>query len=687
MGVTQAVFDALKDLHVTEIDGQLTSEDLTKLTYELCNAAFTIPTRLGGGDHGHMGLVLPEREYVLISMGNASFDRPTYPRPCPITLSDDMKTRTREMAVHKAAQIKYQVLGVEQALHHLILRAVPKEWHKNKYTGVSHLSIINILSHLKTEGANLEDFDVEELNKKMNEAWSIDETPATYFQRMDEYEEQLVKAGIPAQPVLRLALFKAQLQATGEFDLEIDEWDRKTATSKTFANFRPYIQKKLFKLAKDKQRKKDRKAFKTFLMDSGATSHYTRPSDGLPIIGASRKRVMVANGATIQATAQAELPFPLTKQARVAEVLPDLKFNSLVSVGKLADSGYTTIFSPYDKGVSVYPSEGVDIIEHGRALIKGWRDDSSGLWRVGAEVDDHQNFMSDAPCEEFAEVMVKDFAGSVYDLPSTEAVIQYHHASLGFPTKSTLLKAVWHGSLVTFPGLNVLAINRYFPDSDETQKGHMRQHRQNVRSTKVKHVQVEDDDTDNENVEEISRPLQRQRDVYVKVYDATKCAMYTDQTGRFPVTSSQGHKYLMVAVELDGNYIDAEPMKARTTQELVKAYQAIWKRWEITGVIAPNWHVMDNEAPAEFKAAIKKNGCKVELTPVDMHRRNIAERAIQTFKSHLIAVIAGLDEKFPIHEWHRIIPQTLLTLNLLRPSNVSPNVSAYAHHHGCRLHQ
>ena len=59
------------------------------------------------------------------------------------------------------------------------------------------------------------------------------------------------------------------------------------------------LKARLFKLAKDKQQKKDRKAFKTFLMDSGATSHYTRPSDGLPIIGASRKRVMVANGATI----------------------------------------------------------------------------------------------------------------------------------------------------------------------------------------------------------------------------------------------------------------------------------------------------------------------------------------------------------------------------------------------------
>jgi hypothetical protein len=72
----------------------------------------------------------------------------------------------------------------------------------------------------------------------------------------------------------------------------------------------------------------------------------------------------------------------------------------------------------------------------------------------------------------------------------------------------------------------------------------------------------------------------------------------------------------------------------------------------------------------------------VELTPADIHRRNIAERGIQTFKSHFISVIAGVDDKFPIHEWDRLVPQTIVTLNLLRQSNVSPNVSAYAHHHG-----
>jgi hypothetical protein len=72
--------------------------------------------------------------------------------------------------------------------------------------------------------------------------------------------------------------------------------------------------------------------------------------------------------------------------------------------------------------------------------------------------------------------------------------------------------------------------------------------------------------------------------------------MYTDQTGRFPVTSSRGNKYIMVAVELDGNYIDAEPIKSRKAENLIKGYNAIWNRWEDSGVISPNWHILDNEA-------------------------------------------------------------------------------------------
>ena len=82
--------------------------------------------------------------------------------------------------------------------------------------------------------------------------------------------------------------------------------------------------------------------------------------------------------------------------------------------------------------------------------------------------------------------------------------------------------------------------------------------------------------------------------------------MYTDQTGRFPITSAGGHKCTMVAVELDGNYIDAEPLKSRSTKDLTEAYKRIYARWKATGVICLNWHVLDNKAPAEFLKRFKK---------------------------------------------------------------------------------
>jgi hypothetical protein len=138
----------------------------------------------------------------------------------------------------------------------------------------------------------------------------------------------------------------------------------------------------------------------------------------------------------------------------------------------------------------------------------------------------------------------------------------------------------------------------------------------------------------------------------------------------------------MVAVELDGNFIDAEPIQSRKAKALTEAYQQIFKRWKATGAVSPNWHILDNEAPVELKEAICENKCRVELTPADMHRRNAAERAIQTFKGRFISVLSGVPNSFPINQWDELLPQTVLTLNLLRQSNVVPNISAWAYHNG-----
>ena len=104
----------------------------------------------------------------------------------------------------------------------------------------------------------------------------------------------------------------------------------------------------------------------------------------------------------------------------------------------------------------------------------------------------------------------------------------------------------------------------------------------------------------------------------------------------------------MVAVKLDGNYIDAKPLKSRSTKDLIKAYKTIHARWKATGVICPNWHVLDNKVPAAFSEAIRENGCWVKKTPVDIHQQNIAKRGIQTYKGHFVATMAGVSDDFPM---------------------------------------
>jgi hypothetical protein len=75
--------------------------------------------------------------------------------------------------------------------------------------------------------------------------------------------------------------------------------------------------------------------------------------------------------------------------------------------------------------------------------------------------------------------------------------------------KDSWIDAIKAGNYTTWPGLNVKVVNRYFPESDETQKGHMKKQRQNVRSTKVKEIINQEED------ETPTSPKKKEHDVYV----------------------------------------------------------------------------------------------------------------------------------------------------------------------------
>ena len=245
--------------------------------------------------------------------------------------------------------------------------------------------------------------------------------------------------------------------------------------------------------------------------------------------------------------------------------------------------------------------------------------------------------------------------------------ITYYHAAAGFPTKVTWLKAIANNHYASWPGLSTKAVRDHFPESEETPKGHMKKQKSGIRSTKT-----------------TTRPEKKQKDIMVKVidtHDELAYKIYTDQTGRFPTKSSRGYQYIMVLSEVDSDAILIEPMRNRTAGEMVKTYQTLIDRLNKCGIY-PKHQILDNKISAEYQKAIEKNKMTFQKVPPHDHRRNLAERAIQTFKAHFIAILCGVDESFPMHLWCRILPQVEMTLNLLRPSRLLPTVSAHAHLYG-----
>jgi hypothetical protein len=79
------------------------------------------------------------------------------------------------------------------------------------------------------------------------------------------------------------------------------------------------------------------------------------------------------------------------------------------------------------------------------------------------------------------------------------------------------------GFLTSWPGLTVNAINKHFPESVETQKGHMRHQRKGMRSTKQSVLQANVSEEDEAELEQLIKQLKlKQRDLYITIWEEKK---------------------------------------------------------------------------------------------------------------------------------------------------------------------
>ena len=332
----------------------------------------------------------------------------------------------------------------------------------------------------------------------------------------------------------------------------------------------------------------------------------------------------------------------------------------LISVGRLCIHGLMVAFNK--QGVYVFD-------QHGTVIAKGRRDPIRNLYLIPVPVQTTitQHRQRVACVHQATEQLSYEVAANAYEIRVIPALITYLHGCAGFIPKPTWIAGINAGFYDGWPGLTAARVRLHLQKSEHTVMGHLKMVSQGLRST--------------------SRPRSKRHPVGVAVVEQREIDtelrnhIGMDLPGRYPQTSTTGHKYIFVMYDYDTGYIKPVAMKSREMSEMLRCFDECYTMFKKAGYTAELIR-LDNEVSRRLIDCIEAHKLDYQLVPPGDHRTSYTERAIQCLKNHLISMRSGADPTFKARDWDLMLPQAEITLNISRKSKINPKLSAYHAIHG-----
>ena len=193
-------------------------------------------------------------------------------------------------------------------------------------------------------------------------------------------------------------------------------------------------------------------------------------------------------------------------------------------------------------------------------------------------------------------------------------LVQWYHPTLFSPVKQTIFQAIKKGYFATWPNLTNGLINNHLPPSMTTAKGHMHQKINNLKSTKPQEPKTLED-------QPMKPLLQRTNPVFTKINH--KRQISTNLTGKLPVKSNRGNKYIFVLYDYDSNCILIRPMKSGADSRFIRFFTDLHEHLLDRG-LKPAYMILENEDSPAFQRELKAKNIDFQLVPPVMNCRNAA---------------------------------------------------------------
>ena len=233
------IFDAFPTIH-----GEPDYPQLKALKDNLKANATKIPSDLGGGGHGHLGAVLSNIEYPLVSP--IPFVRPTHPGP--LTIPAGITARAEQGLREDHARLEkrfHNFIMLENALKKKITDAIHEDYIgdlRDPTTKTILHDIPFILDHLFTrygEVSTDELDDATDAAKKMQ--FSVTDPLTKLYTTIEDLDQLAQAANSPFLPTQLLRIAIRILKSTNDYTKGLSDWYERPVHEQTWPNFKTHF--------------------------------------------------------------------------------------------------------------------------------------------------------------------------------------------------------------------------------------------------------------------------------------------------------------------------------------------------------------------------------------------------------------------------------------------------------------
>ncbi|MGL5937053.1 MAG: hypothetical protein ACRCZI_15690, partial [Cetobacterium sp.] len=196
-----------------------------------------VTSDLGGGNHGHLGMVMPAAEYALLSNGVAYIhpeqpDLPNYGGTAAVIAND-------QLLYQEEKQVYQEYRAISNHTKAMLVQCIPPTFIRpllDPRLGTANTTPKAIMDHLLATYGEIQDSDLKENLEELHSAWNPDTPIEEVFSRGTFCRDIAVEGEDPITDASYTRALVTVFEKSGVMEKAIEDWIKKPRADRTVDN-------------------------------------------------------------------------------------------------------------------------------------------------------------------------------------------------------------------------------------------------------------------------------------------------------------------------------------------------------------------------------------------------------------------------------------------------------------------